>query len=636
MSTFCREAIRNVFTAPYTTCLARRQQVIRYLWYTIELATATTYFRLAMIRSLAFEGNQQYDDEEKPMRQIRVEIPARMNTPTRSYYPGIDQHSSNQTYRADEIYEDDYDDEILQESDPRHANLDRTPTDAAAAGNARNDYTFFKQNMSTRQSAVATRDEPPQETSHTLVSREHRPAKAELYVRVEPQQPARSEIREEVIRHRLEVLPTLVNGRLDPIPETNEPISSAGASSATMFDATDLHHDEFKRHECTSAGTSGPITTFIAVKPHTDERKSPSSAPPTKIEEGRDASSPAAPSNGLSKLDTSLVGQVHVSQGIEFNNNVAENLSGDAIVDKPPTTGVQEAKTSFVPASSTIKNAALTITDGPAERPHEQPHAEATSEEAPSPMDDKSDILSSEDSLIPSYQEQAGVTSNINIPDEVKSVSSPLDPKDILKEMDGEAAQFKSSMDIEVVPMKTETVDAQEFENRLIHDGESKLESFQGANSTVDLIKANSLAAGKPVETPLIKPVPNIDEMTSIEREPSINEKATTEVSGTSSAPISFNTDLLEPLSPPAVNSQLTEDGMLLTSMQSDDFDISSSNTQQIAETTMSDTPSQEGTIVPAAVAHSVESGAKPLDTPIPVADDVGLSLILLVICDSC
>ncbi|EGZ27686.1 hypothetical protein PHYSODRAFT_321444 [Phytophthora sojae] len=69
--------------------------------------------------SLAFEENQQYE-EEKPARQIRVEIPARMNTPTRSYYPDVTHPGSSQVFYTDDgEFHGDYVDEIASEFDDR-------------------------------------------------------------------------------------------------------------------------------------------------------------------------------------------------------------------------------------------------------------------------------------------------------------------------------------------------------------------------------------------------------------------------------------------------------------------------------------------------------------------------------------
>ncbi|KAG6623165.1 uncharacterized protein IUM83_06270 [Phytophthora cinnamomi] len=69
--------------------------------------------------SFAFEENQQYE-EEKPARQIRVEIPARMNSATRPYFPDVNQQNPNQAfYYTDDAFQDDYvADEIIHDMKP--------------------------------------------------------------------------------------------------------------------------------------------------------------------------------------------------------------------------------------------------------------------------------------------------------------------------------------------------------------------------------------------------------------------------------------------------------------------------------------------------------------------------------------
>lgn len=115
--------------------------------------------------SLAFEENQQYE-EEKPARQIRVEIPARMNTPTRSYYPDVTHPGSSQVFYTDDgEFHGDYVDEIASEFDDRpvYSTSPRTEKhQASTITHAENDYITFKQSINSHQpELVAQRDQPP-------------------------------------------------------------------------------------------------------------------------------------------------------------------------------------------------------------------------------------------------------------------------------------------------------------------------------------------------------------------------------------------------------------------------------------------------------------------------------------------
>ncbi|KAE9250945.1 hypothetical protein PF004_g2720 [Phytophthora fragariae] len=194
--------------------------------------------------SLAFEENQPYE-EEKPARQIQVEIPARMNTSTLPYYPDVNQQGPNQAFHYDDVeFQDDYDNEIACEFDDRaaHPNPPRTERRVAQTiTNAGNGYTTFKQSANTHQPAfVAQRDQPPATMFRSLDTEPGATASqtASYYGNEQDRTaPSSVPIRNEkhnktvdVSRERVDILPTLVTGTLETIPEANETVSSGGTS----------------------------------------------------------------------------------------------------------------------------------------------------------------------------------------------------------------------------------------------------------------------------------------------------------------------------------------------------------------------------------------------------------------------
>lgn len=419
----------------------------------------------------------------------------------------------------------------------------------------------------------------------------------------------RNEAREEMLNQpgkRLEELPTLVTGSLYPIPEANEPISSSGTSPMIPGKVNVRGSNINCERENGSAGanTSSLVISATAAGSRANPSDPPTSTPPAKI-----ATSPAAPVTVVTSVSGTLYSRVQVDRPVENQGNAIapEAFVKETNIPELPASSIPE---SFVSRPSVIERSV----EGSDELPWHEVNDELRSKEA-TPPDEKStvseggDFSLSVDSI--SSPSQPDPTNNTSIPG--VAVESLLDTKEIVAD---EITANKNIVGIEVVPRTTFKKDTVDAEQSLSQDSEI-------GNFALDRMDANLSTTSTSASDAVKAPVETVQENDI--------EAASTEVPESPPSPISYSMDLLEPFTPPAskrINALMAEDDMLLTSMQSDDFDLSASSIQPAVETKQT-VSSANDTIMKNDVAAVVENHARPTEPTSPAAEEVSLRLTL-------
>ncbi|KAF1778192.1 hypothetical protein GQ600_11628 [Phytophthora cactorum] len=496
--------------------------------------------------SLAFEEDQRYE-EEKPARQIRVEIPARMNTPTRRYYPEVNERGPKLGYSEDEYFEDDFVDEMPRQlkvpfnSSTTHEHLGSSYDKNVRINlSNRNQPAVVIHNESSWAAAanlVSTGGHTIQQTaSYSEVSRMGQqtqllpaPLVAVIYVKKQP-----------VSRvTRWKYYPLWQPGSCIPFPK-----------STSRF-------LPFQRYQT----DSGVATSSLA----------PVNTPPTKIAENRGASSPIAPVTVATPVDDTLRGRVDLNEPVERQEHTVapDSLTTEAKSQKPPVISIPDP------------------------------------ERAASPVDETSAFSLSVDSVSTPIQPD-----NTSIPAIAAS-------EDWLETKDTSAEESDTNHHIEIVPraslkngpFKNNTTDDHELEQ----DGECKVDSFHDAIPVRGTINDMETSTSDAVEVPA-----------EIQEPP--DEKAVARVSKSLPPPISYRLDLLEPFSAASTprNAQPAEDDMILSSMQSDDFESLASSMKPTADINSSvptnDTLMNDNVDT---VVSSVEDHTSPPEPPIPAPEEV-------------
>ncbi|KAE9360348.1 hypothetical protein PF008_g1849 [Phytophthora fragariae] len=578
--------------------------------------------------SLAFEENQPYE-EEKPARQIQVEIPARMNTSTLPYYPDVNQQGPNQAFHYDDVeFQDDYDNEIACEFDDRaaHPNPPRTERRVAQTiTNAGNGYTTFKQSANTHQPAfVAQRDQPPATMFRSLDTEPGATASqtASYYGNEQDRTaPSSVPIRNEkhnktvdVSRERVDILPTLVTGTLETIPEANETVSSGGTSPMISSKpiADNNMADRLNGRESASISGSSAIDCIAQTSPPVQPSSSSISS---KVEENWVASSPDTPCTPATPVDGSLQSDEKIKlpdehQAPEPPINDAQHLSATIVL---------ESKEAFV-ASPYIADNTPKIPNGiPLQDLHDNIPSEEKADEVPKTNHETS-LSTYGNSLI---IDDVSTSTSRKTEDSV-SMDVALASESLFETKTVSAEAMGANRTIEVAPhasLVDTTEDDQVVEEGPSHDKSREIDLLHGtkACTITDTIDASlSMTTETPALDELAKDAGAI-----------VDNEAPIKVPESPPASIGYTTDFLEPFSPAAstpANAESTENDMLLTSMQSDDFDLSANNNvkgiAEIAET-KSSIPPIEGnphTTSVISVVDSVESHVSAPETPVPEA----------------
>ncbi|ETK94272.1 hypothetical protein, variant 1 [Phytophthora nicotianae] len=543
--------------------------------------------------SLVFEDDQPYE-EEKPARQIRVEIPARMNTPTRAYYHEFNQKGPQMGYLGEEYFEDDVVDEMPRQiKAPFHS---ITSQEFPASSYAGSDNI----NLSNRnQTAVAVHNNPSwASAANAIPAGDHTISQTASYpeiLRMNQQSPAppstldRSNIREEITSppgYKTEGLPILVAGKLYPIPEANEPIS-ASRTISTVPDRVDIRQSEINyTHERDSQ--SSVVTDSSA----------PLSTPPTKITENRDASSPAAPVTVVTLANDSLRSRADIYRPIERQKPVVapEILIPEAKSQKPPAISIPEPNESSLTNSFITERTAVgpVKVHGSNDGVHSKTEADAALPGLKPPVDEASDVSVNTDTVSTLIQPE-----NTSTP----AIAASEEPNET-------AAEESDSN--KIVPRVT--IDDHERE----HNSASKVDSFHDAIPVGSTINPTLLV----METTAFN---TVEVPTEIHDTP--NEKAAARKSEALPPPISYRLDLLEPFSTASTprNAQPAEDDIILTSMQSEDFEVPASSIEPTGETnpsvpSVNDTPVENNV---STVVASAEDLTNPPEPSNPAPEEV-------------
>ncbi|KAH7481826.1 hypothetical protein KRP22_011208 [Phytophthora ramorum] len=522
--------------------------------------------------SLAFEENQEYEDEEISARQIRVEIPARMNTSTRPYYPDMNQRYPNQGYRSEETFEDDYVEEIPRRFDEGPAFLDPSVTErhqTTTIGSARNDYMTFEQSATIAQAPLVLRDQlvgsgNMTSTSGAIFSQQvSRPDMS--------QQRIGSNRHEEMTKKsygNVEVLPTFVTGKLDPIPEANEQVSLHGTSSM-MLNAVNFH----------SAGTENErksditgISNSISLNPASESIKSSqglrSSTPPAKIEENRVANTPATPIGITTPVAGTPSTPVDADRADVEYHAVLEPVIEDVMIEEPPTTSAPAVKETFVVSPSMYEGKTEFLAGTSVQQSQNEVRGKAHNKA--STLDERDAVLLDVEKMsIPRKPDEAfnsvNTLSDFGSEGSLEMKGSSIEPIDDI---------MRSGI-IEVVPIAS-----------MKDEDDRELDPSPSCKNTSTMESLHDATYGSTDESPSITAshTSGAAEASVHEHEESISDIVPVEVPEPA---IPYSFDLLEPLSPPALkptNALAAEEDMLLTSMQSDDFDLSATNVQPVAK----------------------------------------------------
>jgi hypothetical protein len=509
--------------------------------------------------SFSFEENQQYE-EEKPVRQIRVEIPARMNTPARPYYPDEPQQERNQAYAADEAFEDAYIDKFPREfvERPRHYNAaasegEQMPTTASAA----DDYTNLKQKFHTHQ---------PEMVQHTQVLHAGGAPSPSVFAGSEAHRQATTP------QHaRGEELPTLITGKLDPIPEVNEssPWGATSPMDPDNIQARGFEADTFRDQENagSDASVSVPFPASTASRANTPGPSASVSS--MKVEANRAASSAAAPAVSPTPANATVIAQVEERQPCEYQENpVPRALLSREALPEPARASMPDPNEAIRPSASLTEGGLQVSTRMLVQ---ESLGGSCREEPAKAPLLDISSSTSEED-------DAALHAGSVSAPSEAgaERTIAKTDTPPVLEVEAAASASVDTNQRVNIeAPSGGDVKDGHESEqSSSSHDAPSKTDSLRV------LPRVDTMAAS-----------PSTTDTFALETAESPEAETTADAAAKASAEpspsFSYSPDLVEPLSPPTLSPahvQSSEDDMLLTSMQSDDFELSTTTIQPVLE----------------------------------------------------
>lgn len=403
-----------------------------------------------------------------------------------------------------------------------------------------------------------------------------------------------------------------MTGRLASIPEANENISSGA--------------DRGIGPEITRAGGISSITSNLASGPHTSAPAPPADTSSTKLEENRVASLPTTLSTAASVVDP-FRSRVEVQVPGERHAGPEPGINDIPVPRDQAATSILESKEAFM-TSPDIAESTTKIVDRPAQEPlgklstgGDSDEVDAANHETSSSVEGDT-VLNADDVSTPT---QPPTESSTDLPSE-----KPFETKSVV----AESMDIKQT--IEVAPRAPLIVDVEEdqaTEEGPNDDKTSRIDSFHDTNAIADTRDTSITTV---VTTPTLDTVENSPVQ---EAAASINDEVPAELPESPPASIAYATDLLEPFSPAAstpANAQSTENEMLLTSMQSDDFDFSETNDtkpiEEVADTKPiipADIEEKPTTASITAAIDAVEAHASPSETPAPAAalEEVWLAL---------
>ncbi|KAK1948577.1 hypothetical protein P3T76_000866 [Phytophthora citrophthora] len=506
---------------------------------------------------IAFDKNLQYE-EEKPVRQIRVEVPARMNPSPRNRQ--FSQQDPYQGYAVEEGFDGDYMDEIPQELNAKPAFHDRgTAERYQRSTGTGDDYTNLKQDINT--DWPATRDPPYQATKASTT-----PFAIKRDSTSQPQ-----------------AFP-MGTGRLYPILEANEPISPADTPNDTDISET----ISIAGRDHASTDSSGNVAT-----PSSSSTAAVGFQVPDKIEENRVASSPSTVFVSPIHPGNTPQASIDEDQPIEHQERV---LTPEHSF-KPPAISIPDLIKPSALSSSiakiNIENSSEKLTDelgcnneGDVDLPVQH-------------------SAGGEDN----FSLDAGDTLNQNDDPSNTNTSSLVTTEDQHEINEAHAEDMKlnkRAAGFEVKPRTSLTIDTTDtFEGN--HSMNYDFEDKAGSSNAGARLNSDVLGPAA-VEVPV----------------KSVNE--TTPATASKSSSISYSLDLLQPFTPLAstpLHARLAEDDMMLASMQSDDFDLSTSSIKPAEETNPT---------VPSAVDVPVQSDGvfaeSDVEPPSPVPEEVTMASI--------
>ncbi|EEY68019.1 uncharacterized protein PITG_18090 [Phytophthora infestans T30-4] len=548
----------------------------------------------------AFAEDQLYA-EEKPVRQIRVEIPTRMDTPTRGYYAEVSQQGQNEEYSGDEYFEDAFVDETRRE---RLAPFSSTTTGKYDPNSyAGNDDASFQQSSYRNQPAAGVHNAPSWAaaghtfsltTSYPEISRKSQQSPAP------PSTLDRSTNHEQVSVQSVEDLSSMITGKLYPIPEVNEPIFSSRAIS--------MAPDRIAIRDYEVRDILGRYGSGVATMPVTTAADEPPvHSLPIKSEESRGTSSPATPVTNVHLVDDTWSARADTNRPIGRQDHVRapKVLIPEAKSQRPPAISIPLPTDSHLTNSFTTARATMDPVEvalhGSSDQLRNKTENEAALSEVKPPVDDLS--LSVDTVSTPSLPDNTSTPA-------IAASGEWLETTEISAE-DSDTNQLQ----------KTDSFDDQEAEQALNQDSASKSDSFHDAaplghttiKATLPVTETSAVDAAEVAVEKIEKP----------------SVKAVAGVSGGLPPPISYRLDLLESFSAASTprNAQHSEDDMVLTSMQSDDFDMSANSTKSTTADTKPIAPSNDESVAPnvntGTDVASVEDLVSPPEPSTPALEEV-------------
>ncbi|KAG7383951.1 hypothetical protein PHYPSEUDO_003170 [Phytophthora pseudosyringae] len=318
----------------------------------------------------------------------------------------------------------------------------------------------------------------------------------------------------------------------------------------------------------TIANFTAPFST--AMNSRISLPEPPARTHPEKIEENRVARPPAAPGAVATPIGDTLHARVDEDRPVEHQENAVapEPSIKRTISRKPPAISIPEPIESYVLSSS--------ITETTAESPAGVPLQDDLPEDEADSLDEKT--TGDEGRYFTLSADSVSTPSQLDAPSNTIAPSIAA-AEDLLKTEEIAAEEIdtnKHIVDVEIVPrtfLTNDTIEVQQPELSLYQDSTSKIASFHDTNPVRESISANLS-------------VTHTSTLDAVEIPVGIREDV--ELPESPPPSISYGTDLLEPFSLPLsspVNVQSAEDDMMLSSMQSDDFDLSASSAKLTADT---------------------------------------------------
>lgn len=510
--------------------------------------------------SMTFEENQSYEEEEKPTRQIRVEIPARMNIPARSYPQFDNQRAPDYDYDT-QIY--DVRSEVSQLPERFNA-APHQQYQLRKTQSAENDYTAFKQKAES-----GSNQQQPQISAENVFVKAKEPCTESL------SDPESNQHQGPLIVNTVAALtvkrgphgdsaiiqlPTMVQAKLDPIPEVTEPFSpDKGAVTTSNVDLSHVGLDIANK-----ASQEGRATTDAAFSLSTALQETPSSAP-VKLEENRADTLPVDTTTSSTPMETDEQNRYDRSQISEIAEKAVTNASVAQTETRYPAPGWSiESTTALLPALSASSESAVSNDDAPRKTlsdlqeevitvPREE-HQEQDEQVRHEPIQ-----ASSESSTSTQSKPYTDVNEEEKAPEESPQSADLSADKVQLEDKQPLPVPVNVLDDIaneSVLPL-------QQNEN-FIEEGVSGIEKLEDILSVKSFSSIESQELGDELKANSGTEV-LAEKLNSQDQSSGLNSRRTSGVSA------------------PAPLTKSVNDEMLLTSMQSDDFELSANDSSQAA-----------------------------------------------------